>query len=234
LRPNYNDNMENNNKEIIKILGALAEAASKFKWAYIISIFSIFIVLLITFLLFRSIILDPMILENVDIMYYEELLASLLTTIIIYIIILELVFIPPTYFLYSGSKTLKEAVEANISNQIALQLRTPASLLYYGALLSLIGVITIIILIGFIILFIGGIIFIFGLISLGLNIKNIDNKYSTIGNLLVITGILGLASFIIVLPTEISISLSILSTLLGIYVFYELENLVKIDINKFK
>ena len=127
---------------------------------------------------------------------FEALAAAGIAAVIIIILILLVGMGVSFYFLYRGAGLLREALREETSGE-AEDLMLPVTIIYYSAILGLIGVATLIILVGAIPLIIAEIGTAVGVILLGLKLRGLHQRLETPGTLLAVGAVLRLAGVLI-------------------------------------
>lgn len=142
------------------------------------------------------------------------------TLLIPVIIIIALLLIIPSYIMFSGARVLKSAVEGAGDHPIARELDLPVKIMYLSALGILVGLATLIILVGIIILMVASLGWAIGVLLYGLALRKIDPALSTGGTLIVVGVVLQLLALIPINVLGLLGLIGFLLELIGFYVVY--------------
>ena len=126
----------------------------------------------------------------------EGAIFAMLGSLIIGLIISMIFLIYGSYILYTSTKDMKYTSETDTST-MAKSLSTSIAILYYSALLGLIGSILLIIGVGIILVGLAALLWDIGLVLFAMELKKFGDEYEEASNLLLVGAILSLLGVVI-------------------------------------
>ncbi len=144
-----------------------------------------------------------------------ELAAIGVTTIIMIVLVFIVFVVAELYLMMRAGGVLKEYVES-AGDRVAAELDLPAKVIYYSAIVGLVGVVTLIIIVGALLLLIALLGIIVGTLLLGVQVRGIHERLSTPGILVAVGAGLQLLGLVIGLLMLVGVIVS----LVGFYKLY--------------